>query len=533
MSSTGVLSAAAAAIDVGDLEAAEKLLEPHLGRHENDVRGIELLAEIATCRGRYKVATNLLRRCLELAPDDPGPGPQLVNVFLRASRPEEALLEVEQLLARTPSDQHLRQLKGAALAQSGEVESAIAIYTQLLAENENDAGAWLNYGLALKVLGRTDEGVRAFRKAIALQPGSGMAWWAIASMKTETLTDHDVSVLEGVIKQPGGSGLNRAQLHYALGKACEDRRAYAQSFTHYAEGARLKRATLNYDPNQVEEHVQRCEAFFTPELMADRRGAGSTAHDPIFIVGLPRSGSTLIEQILASHSSIEGTMELPDLGRIAKLIGERKTRHDVSKYPEILATLSDDALREIGERYLASTKSDRHTAKPMFTDKMPSNFLHIGLILLALPNAKIIDTRRHPMATCFSAFKQYFNAGQSFTYGLEHLGRYYRAYLDLIEHFDRVAPGRVHRVLYEDMISDTEREVRGLLDACGVAFEPACLRFFETQRVARTVSSEQVKQPIFKEGLDQWRNYEPWLDPLKHALGSALSSYPNAPSDLR
>jgi tetratricopeptide (TPR) repeat protein len=533
MDGTGVLSAAAAAIDNGDLEAAEKLLEPHLGRHENDVRGIELLAEIATCRGRYKVATNLLRRCLELAPEDPAPARQLVNVFLRARRPREALLEVEQMLARDPSNNQLRHLKGAALAQSGELDGAIAIYTQLLAENESDAGAWLNYGLALKALGRTDECVRAFRKATELHSVSGLAWWAIASMKTETLTDSDVRSLEAAIEQPGGSGLNRAQLHYTLGKALEDRRAYDQSFAHYAEGALLKRVTLSYDPNSVEDHVRRSKAFFTPDLLAERAGAGAGARDPIFIVGLPRSGSTLIEQILASHSLIEGTQELPDLGGVARLVGERKTRADVSKYPEILATLSDDALRDLGEGYLTSTRSDRHTAKPLFTDKMLSNFLYIGLILLALPNAKIIDARRNPMATCFSAFKQYFASGQGFTYDLADLGRYYRAYLDLMAHFDRVAPGRIHRVIYEDMVSNTEAEVRGLLTYCGVAFEPACMRFFEADRVVRTSSSEQVKQPIFTSAVEHWRNYEPWLEPLKQALGSAINAYPHAPDDLR
>jgi tetratricopeptide (TPR) repeat protein len=532
MSSTGVLSAAAAAINFGDLEAAEKLLEPHLGRHENDVRGIELLAEIATCRGRYKVATNLLRRCLELAPGDPAPGQQLISVFLRAQRPREALLEVEQMLARDPSNNQLLHLKGAALAQSGDLDGAIAIYTRLLAENEGDAGAWLNYGLALKVLGRTNECVRAFRKATELQSDSGLAWWAIASMKTETLSDSDVRSLEAAIEQPGGSGLNHAQLHYTLGKAFEDRRAYDQSFAHYAEGARLKRVTLNYDPNGVEDHVRRSKAFFTPDLLRARAGASASARDPIFIVGLPRAGSTLLEQILASHSLIEGTRELSDLGRVAKLIGERKTRADVSKYPEILGTSSDDALRDLGESYLASTRSHRHTAKPMFTDKMPNNFLHIGLILLVLPNAKIIDARRNPMATCFSAFKQYFASGQAFSYDLVGLGRYYRAYLDLMAHFDRVAPGRIHRVIYEDMVSNTEAEVRSLLNYCGVAFEPACMRFFETDRIARTSSSEQVKQPIFASAVEHWRNYEPWLEPLKQALGSALDAHPDTPNDL-
>jgi hypothetical protein len=321
---------------------------------------------------------------------------------------------------------------------------------------------------------------------------------------------------------------DRFHIHFALGKALEDAGAYADSFAHYAEGARRRRALANYDPAQITEQVRRTEALFSRGFLAARSGGGAPAPDPIFIVGLPRSGSTLLEQILASHSAIEGTMELPDIAAIARDLGEKKLRSDTSKYPEILVDLSPDALLALGETYIERTRIQRRTAKPLFIDKMPNNWLHAGLIMLILPNAKIIDARRHPMATCFSAFKQHFARGQTFTYDLAELGRYYRDYLALMAHFDAVAPGRVHRVFYERLVADTETEVRRTLDYCGLPFESACLEFFATDRPVRTASSEQVRQPIFREGVNQWRRYEPWLDLLKESLGPEGARYPDA-----
>ena len=532
MSSTGVLSAAAAAIDNGDLEVAEQLLESHLSQHADDVLGIELLAELAARRGRYNVAANLLLRCLQLTKDGAPVRQRLASVYLRAQRPGDALVEIDQVLAGSPGNREARSLRAAALARSGDYDGAISVQKALLAEDDRDASIWLDYSYALKKSGRTAESVKALRDTIARRPVSGDAWWAIASLKTERLSDADVAAMTAALDTPGLPQLQRAQLHYAMGKALEDRRRFDESFSHYATGAQLRRRAQQYDARIVEEHIRRSKAFFTKEVLAAGREIGSVCGDPIFIVGLPRSGSTLIEQILASHSKIEGTEELPDIGRIAKQLSERKTRAHKSKYPEVLGGLSGQQIKALGEDYVTSTRADRHTSKPMFTDKMPSNFLHIGLILLALPNAKIIDARRQPMAAGFSAFKQYFANGQAFTYDLDDIGRYYRAYLSLMEHFDRVAPGRVHRVIYEDMVSDTEAQVRRLLSYCGVDFEPACMRFFETDRVARTSSSEQVKQPIFTSAVEHWQNYEAWLDPLKQALGSALDAYPNVPPDL-
>jgi hypothetical protein len=242
---------------------------------------------------------------------------------------------------------------------------------------------------------------------------------------------------------------------------------------------------------------------------------------------LPRAGSTLIEQILASHSRVEGTMELPDLVMIVDSLAGKTKPSEEPRYPGMLATLSAEDCRRIGEDYIGRTQIQRKTAKPLFVDKMPNNFAHIGLIRLALPNAKIIDARRHPMACCFSAFKQQFAEGHRYSYSLEDVARYYRDYVQLMEHFDRVIPGQVHRVFYENMIEDTEAEVRRLLDYCGLPFESGCLRFHENDRPVRTASAQQVRRPIYRSGVEHWRHYEAWLDPLEQALGDVLLAYPN------
>jgi hypothetical protein len=309
----------------------------------------------------------------------------------------------------------------------------------------------------------------------------------------------------------------------------EDAGEYATSFEHYLAGNRLRRAAVRYDADENAAHVQRCQRLFTREFFAERRGVGHAARDPIFIVGLPRSGSTLIEQILASHPQVEGTQELPDVAMLARAVGGRTSRAPGSAYPRALEKLAPAEFAELGSRYLAQTRIQRKTQAPLFIDKMPNNFAHVGFIHLMLPNARIIDARRHPLGCCLSGFKQHFARGQTFTYDLVEIGRYYRDYVELMADFDAVMPGRVHRVFYEDMVDDTEAQVRQLLDYCGLPFDEACLRFHENQRAVRTASSEQVRQPIFRSGLDQWQHYEPWLGPLKDALGPVLDAYPQTP----
>jgi hypothetical protein len=332
-------------------------------------------------------------------------------------------------------------------------------------------------------------------------------------------------MMRAQVARPDLAADDRLHLHYALGKACEDRGDHASSFDHYCEAARIRRAAIPYDAEDTTALVRRSKAIFTAQFFADRRGTGVPSKAPIFIVGLPRSGSTLVEQILASHSLVEGTRELPDIGFIAHDLGWMTHTPDEETYPGRIAALDGASLSALGHSFLEKTRIHRKLGRPFFVDKMPNNFQHIGLIHLILPGAKIIDMRRHPLGACFSTFKQHFAQGQAFSYDLTELGRYYRDYVDLMRHFDAVLPGRIHRIVYEDLVEDTEAIVRGLLDYCGLPFEEACLKFYQNGRSVRTVSSEQVRRPIFRDGIKQWQHYEPWLDPLKAALGASLESW--------
>ena len=339
--------------------------------------------------------------------------------------------------------------------------------------------------------------------------------------------------MQNELARTDGKDDDRLLLQFALGKAFEDSAQYQQSFQHYAEANRLRHTQVRYKAERITSFVERSRTLCTSEFLRERAAVGCPAPDPIFIVGLPRAGSTLVDQILSSHSLVEGTMELSDIISLARELDRgdgSDTNEQSSGYPQVLATLTPDRLRELGEQYILRTRVQRKTAASYFIDKTPSNFLHVGLIVLALPNAKIIDVRRHPLACCFSVFKQYFARGQTFSYSLEDVGQFYRDYVALMAHLDQVLPGRVHRVYYEALVENTEAEVRALLDYCALPFEDACLRFYENKRSVRTASSEQVRRPIFREGLEQWRHYEAWLDPLKAALGPVLEAYPQVPS---
>jgi hypothetical protein len=335
--------------------------------------------------------------------------------------------------------------------------------------------------------------------------------------------------MEQAVVQSAEDDEDRTHFHFALGKAYEDLGDYDRSFAHYAEGNRLRLTLAEYDTSSSTINLRRSQQVFTAEFLARRRGVGAPARDAIFIVGLPRSGSTLLEQILASHPLVEGTMELSDLSEIARTIADRRDAPDDYDYVPLLPEIDDQEWRRLGERYLETTRTHRKTDRPYFIDKMPNNFSHLGLLHLILPNARIIDARRHPLAACFSGFKQHFAIGQLFTYGLENIGTYYRDYVELMAHFDSVLPGRILRVHYEHMVENTEAEVRRLLDYCGLPFDPACLRFYENDRVVRTASSEQVRQPIYRDGVDHWRHFERWLGPLKDVLGPVLDCYPEVP----
>jgi tetratricopeptide (TPR) repeat protein len=529
------LLAPAVALQENNIPVAEALLRDHLKQYPTDVAALRMLAEVAGRLGRYTDAETLLNRCIELAPSFTAARHNLAVVLTRQNRAIDALAEARHLLDREPRNPGYRSLMAAIQSQLGEYGECIRLYESVLADYPKQPKVWMSYGHGLKTAGRTDEAITTYRKATAIAPQLGEAWWNLANLKTFRFTPADLETMRRQLARNDISQEDRFHLHFALGKALEDAAQYADSFTHYAEANRLRRETIRYDADHVTSLVQRSKALFTPEFLADRAGAGCAARDPIFVVGLPRSGSTLIEQILSSHSLVEGTMELPDIPAMVRAIasGDARgtaARADRTRYPGVLAELEPARLRELGEEFLERTRVQRKTGAPLFIDKLPNNWQHVGLIHLMLPNAKVVDARRHPLSCGFSVFKQHFARGQNFSFRLEDIGRYYRDYVELMAHFDAVLPGRVHRVHYEAMVADTESEVRRLLDHCGLPFEDACLRFHENERAVRTPSAEQVRQPIYKDALEQWRHYEPWLGPLRDALGPVLAEYPAVPA---
>lgn len=520
---------AAVALCENRLAVGERLLREFLKSHPTDVAAIRMLAEIGARLGRYEDAEKLLARCLELAPSFATARQNYATILYRQNKAVQAIAQVDLLLKQDPRNPGHRNLKAAALARIGEYESAAETYAGVLKNYPNLPKVWMSYGHTLKTLGRQDDSIAAYRKSIQQQPSLGEAYWSLANLKTFRFTPAEVAALRAQLERTDLVDEDRFHLHFALGKALEDEKDYAGSFDNYAKGNALRRGGIEYDPHEVTWHVQRSKVLFTPEFFREHDGMGSPAPDAIFVVGLPRSGSTLIEQILASHSRAEGTMELPDIITLVRRLGGRKRKSETSSYPESLRDLGADELKSLGEEYLERTRVHRKLGRPFFIDKTPQNFAHIGLIHLILPNAKIIDARRHPLACCLSCFKQHFARGHHFSYDLTELGHYYADYVALMAHFDAVLPNRIHRVIYEQMVEDPEGEIRRLLAYCGLPFEENCLRFYETERAVRTASSEQVRMPIFTDAVDHWRNYEPWLDSLKQALGPVVETYPAAP----
>jgi tetratricopeptide (TPR) repeat protein len=507
-----------------DLQAAEGILRPYLKQHPTNVKAIRMMAELAARVGRLADSENLLRRAIELAPGFTAARSNLAMVLYRQNRSVDAIAELDEI-GRDDEIAELSNagLKAAAMSRVGRLEEARNLYRMVLASRPNEAKIWMSYGHILKTVGEQAESVAAYRRAIELQPTLGEAWWSLANLKTVRFGKADMAAMESALSDQRIANEDRFHLHFALGKALEDRGKAEASFRQYAEGNRLRHAELRYNPIEIRGHVEQSAALYTEDFFVARSGWGRPAHDPIFILGMPRAGSTLVEQILASHTAIEGTAELPDLPAIARRLAGK--RGDTRDYAEAVSGLSAADCVAWGDEYLERASVQRFTDKPLFIDKLPNNWPHIGLIKLILPNAKIIDARRHPLACGFSNFKQHYAKGQVWSYDLAAIGAYYRDYVTLMRHFDAVLPGFVHRVIHEDLVDDPEAEVRRLLDFLGLPFESACLSFYENKRAVRTASSEQVRRPISREGLEQWRPFEAWLDPLKDALGPVLQDW--------
>jgi tetratricopeptide (TPR) repeat protein len=508
----------------GDLDAAESLVRAWLLKNGDHIEAMRLLARIGIARKVFDDPELLLAVVLERAPDYRAARQEYAGVLIELHRHSEARRHVAQLLKDDPGNRMLRMLDAASSVGLGEHERAIAIYRELLLGTAEDADVNLSVAHALKTVGQTQEAIDSYRKAAALRPDFGDAYWSLANLKTYRFSKEELQQMRAALAAPTTGSVDRYHLCFALAKALEDQGEYAESFHTYELGNRLKHAEIRYGPEITENNTRQQISICTAELFASRNRWGAQGRDPIFIVGLPRAGSTLLEQILASHSHVEGTLELPNIQQTVATLRGRDPDPADPRYPPILERLSAAEFQQLGEKYLTDTRVYR-TGKPFFIDKNPNNFRHLGLIHLMLPNARIIDARREPMGCCFSNFKQLFANGQEFTYSIEDIARYYRSYLELMRHWDRVLPRQVLRVYHQDVVDDLEGSVRRLLDFCGLEFEAQCVAFHETRRSVRTASSEQVRQAIYREGLDQWKHFEPWLGPLKDALGDALSRY--------
>jgi tetratricopeptide (TPR) repeat protein len=500
-----------------EIHDAEELLRRYLLTHGNHVEGMRLLAQIGVKMDVIDDAEILLESALVLAPEYDALRYDYVQVLLRRHKHVRAREELDKLLQKHPDNRDYRTTYATICTGFGDSEKALLMYRKVLAETPDGPELHLSIAHALKTVGCTAEAIQSYRAAAAARPRFGDAYWSLANLKTYRFTDAEIAQMRADEASPRIGLEDRYHMCFALGKALEDRGEYGESFAFYERGNTLKKSECRYRPEPLERNARLQAEVCTRDFFDARQGAGCDSRAPIFIVGLPRSGSTLLEQILASHSKVEGTMELADIPRLVQDLQGRETRDSIPRYPGILAEFKPEEFRRLGETYLADTCAYR-SGKPFFIDKMPNNFRHLGLIHLMLPNAKIIDARRDPLACCFSNYKQLFASGQQFTYSVEDITRYYRMYVDLMAHWDRALPGKIMRVQHEDIVDNLEANVRRILEFCDLDFEPACVDFHKTARRIHTASSEQVRQPINREGLDQWRHYEPWLGPLKAAL---------------
>ena len=451
----------------------------------------------------------------------------LARMQYDAGNAQAALATLADLLARAPH--HLRglSLKATVLVQLRGMEEADATFRTLHEHHPDDSRGWMNHAFLLKTVGRRDEAIAGYRRAIAAEPRNGQAWWGLANLRTAELDDADIHRMRDVLARQDVENDDRLHLLFARGKALEARERYEEAFASFSSGAQLRLSQAPHDPAKVWADVARVGEVFTDRFFADREGWGCPAADPIFIVSLPRSGSTLVEQILSSHPAIEGTEELFDLERIALNIAPDAP----GGYLDRVASLTRDEVRALGEAYIASSSRFRSTGTPRFTDKMPGNWIYTGLIRLILPNAHIVDIRRHPLGCGVANYTQHFNWGINYSYDLDHIGQFYGAYVRQMAHFAQAVPGYVNHLTHEALIEDVEGEVRRMLAYLDLPFDEACLRFHETKRAIYTPSSEQVRRPINRDGVDRWRHYEQWLAPLKAALGPVLDHYPLPPPD--
>lgn len=518
------LERAMAAMTADDFRTAGETLLKRLSKRPTDVDALSLMAELASVLKYFTEAEDLLRYVVEISPECSGARIELARLLEKQDRPSESRELLEFVLAREPANLFAKAVYASSLGRTGRYDESVREYEQLLRALPEQSDLWSTYGHTLTTVGRAEDGLRAMRRAIAIDPENGEAWWHIANTKSGRFDAQEIATMRSLLDRGVLTSSSRAHINFALGKAYEDSGDAAEAFAYYDRANAIRRQSDPYDVSLTVANNNASIELFSREFFEEHRGFGASARDPIFIVGMPRAGSTLIEQILASHSSIEGTRELLDISNIA-----RELSYPREEYFRNVAALRPKQAQLLGETYIERTRMHRVTDRPLFIDKAPTNWTHIGLIQLILPNAKIIDARRHPLACGFSNFKQSYDRGHAYSYGLATIGQFYSEYVRLMAHWDAALPGRVHRVIHERLVDDTEGEIRRMLDYLELPFEAACLRFFETDRAVRTPSAEQVRRPISRDHMDQWRKFEPWLGPLKEALGPALEAYPEAP----
>ena len=512
----------------GELVQAEQLTRDYIAKHGDHFEAMRLLARIGAAMEIYDDAEILLKEVVKRVPDYHAARQDLACVLLDRHKYAEAHQELVQLVQQFPDNAHFQTLMATAVVGLGQHRQAIELYKKALLAGNKDARALAEIELSIahshKTIGATPQAIEHYRRAIQHRGEYGDAYWSLANLKTYRFTDREIESMAAAITKPHIALDDQIHLSFALAKGYEDREEYAQAWHYYELGNQLKRQNSRYRPEVIELNTHNQKTVCTQAFFSARQQFGRDVRTPIFILGLPRSGSTLLEQILASHSQVEGTQELANIPRLVVELQGRNPDLNDPKYPKVLAELPAEFFIQQADQYLHDTSVYR-SQKPHFIDKMPNNFRHIGLIHLMFPNAAIIDARREPMACCFGNFKQLFARGQEFSYSIEDIARYYRTYLELMEHWDTVLPGRVLRVHHGDVVADLDSSVRRILDYCGLPFEPQCLEFYKTNRSVRTASSEQVRQPIYTEGMEQWRHFEPWLSPLRLKLGDALTRF--------
>ena len=498
---------------------AERLCRKFLMENKKNIEGMRLLASLGVAADVLDDAEFLLEKALEYEPNNNFARNDYMEVLYKRQKYQKSLKQAEILRKKEPKNLKYQIAYANQAVAVGKYKKALKIYDQANKALPNNPELRLVHGHALKTIGNVDEAIEAYRKSYNARNDYGDAYWSLANLKTYRFTPDEVLLMDEKESSTSTIITDRIHLNFALGKYYEDSKLFDKSFVHYERGNELQQSQQHYKKEHMTDVLNLQIEYCNSELFKSKKEFGHDATDPIFIVGLPRAGSTLLEQILASHSKVEGTLELPNIPALAYKLAGRKTVNETPDYPKNLSNLSAETLEKFGKDYIDETRIHR-TKLPHFIDKMPNNFRHIALIHLILPNAKIIDARRNPMACCFSGFKQLFASGQQFSYGLEEIGTYYKDYVEVMNHWDKVLPGKILRVQYEDVVSNLENEVTRILEYCNLPFEDNCINFHKTERNVRTPSSEQVRQPIYKSGLEQWKNYEPWLDPLKKSLGN-------------